>query len=467
MPGSETGKQRASRIVLDHYRKPDSLVRTKRAVAALVTVLTCSWVAWGLIDTPNGNLRYSHGPLSAVHEKFEANCSKCHIPYRPIKREAWITSLPGWEPSSAGQCQSCHQGPVHHANASGDSLEDCAACHPDHRGRTADLNRVSDTMCTNCHANLANHMKGHSKFRQSLDNVGSFAERHPEFRSLKSDPGRIQFNHKIHMTAGLRATPDDRVTTTLRDLPDPHRGKYQQADQMLDDLVQLKCSSCHAKRRDLDDQANDAGGDYEPVTYETHCAICHPLSYEPGSAKTLSHGLSPMEMREFLGREYAKQSAGRPAQGTRHAPRRPIPGHRDSSRQTPVDSAGWVEAKVEKAQRHLNQVVCSHCHEYQQEDRMDWAPVAKAQIPEVWFQHAHFDHVDHREMKCRDCHAQAYPDDSRAAETAQVVMIAGRDTCLECHGPSASVSGQPNQSARYDCAGCHKYHGREAHFGIH
>ena len=75
------------------------------------------------------------GPLSKAHADLESDCSKCHAPF---KREA-----------QAALCLACHD----HANVAADlkaktgfhgrspavAGSDCRACHPEHKGRDADI----------------------------------------------------------------------------------------------------------------------------------------------------------------------------------------------------------------------------------------------------------------------------------------------------------------------------------------
>src|SRR6516162_5173070 len=82
-----TGKQRASRIPLDYFARPDWLERGKLRWAALALVLPIGWLASGLLRSDQGQLRYSRGPVAAVHAAWEDKCTVCHVPFQPITGE--------------------------------------------------------------------------------------------------------------------------------------------------------------------------------------------------------------------------------------------------------------------------------------------------------------------------------------------------------------------------------------------
>src|SRR5207248_9653356 len=63
----ETGKQRAVRIPLDYFKQADALTRWKLRFTALALVLALGWWAIGFVMTDEGRLRYSRGPVAAVH----------------------------------------------------------------------------------------------------------------------------------------------------------------------------------------------------------------------------------------------------------------------------------------------------------------------------------------------------------------------------------------------------------------
>src|SRR5207248_7753725 len=98
------------------------------------------------------------------------------------------------------KCIHCHAGRVHHRNQLDD--RSCACCHRDHQGRDHSLVRIPDSDCTSCHADLGNHIQRGPVSLAVNEHVTRFAEvPHPAFRSIKTDPGKLKFNHKLHLTA--------------------------------------------------------------------------------------------------------------------------------------------------------------------------------------------------------------------------------------------------------------------------
>ena len=112
---------------------------------------------------------YSSGPMTKAHAMFGDDCAKCH--------ESDPSGSRFWLGSSDAKCIACHetQAVTHVVHPSGQSVQrkydgdlrvvsginketrmsgSCAACHIEHRGPDNDLRRVSDGVCTSCHANL-------------------------------------------------------------------------------------------------------------------------------------------------------------------------------------------------------------------------------------------------------------------------------------------------------------------------
>src|SRR5438128_807872 len=80
----ETGKQRAARIPLDYYKRPDDLVRRKLRLTLIMFLLSTACLAGGLLFSNHGQQLYSRGPVAAVHATWEENCDACHSPFHPL-----------------------------------------------------------------------------------------------------------------------------------------------------------------------------------------------------------------------------------------------------------------------------------------------------------------------------------------------------------------------------------------------
>lgn len=230
-----------------------------------------------------------------------------------------------------------------------------------------------------------------------------------------------------------------------------------------------------------------------PVEFERHCAACHVLPYEgaataqaDATATFMPHGLDAEGLRHFLESTFLDRAAA----SDPHLLDRPI------TQQDPLPAAP-AAAPVEETLRTavVGQVataqtfvrgMCEKCHDVEAAavaaDRSllgpaaaalnaGWFRVAPTRVPEIWFAKAKFNHQPHRGYDCRLCHAAAYPDDVATGLTAgspldnDVVMIAGRESCTECHAPSRYDAATKTMvgGVRFDCVECHGYHGLGPH----
>ena len=172
--------------------------------------------------------------------------------------------------------------------------------------------------------------------------------------------------------------------------------------------------------------------------------------------KVVPHGLSPTAIREivegtYLG-EYVKEN---PTLLQKKIERLPVPSLTQPASDS-VEAKDWVKEKTGRAERHLL-TVCGHCHQDAPAGEPHLVPVKPANIPNVWLQHARFDHNSHRNVdptksaieQCNVCHAKA-----STSMDSQDVLILNREKCLECHGP-LSADGKRG-GARADCVECHR-----------
>jgi predicted CXXCH cytochrome family protein len=482
MPDRETGKQRAVRIPLDYYKRPDRLQRWKSRLGGLALIAAVAWPVLGLVPGAGRAVQrsYSRGPVAAVHATWESDCNACHTPFTPIGGGGWAVHTLGVSPDGSARCRTCHAGPVHHAKELPRDLA-CASCHHDHRGREASLVRVADADCTQCHADLAPHYAGNSlKYQDRVDN---FTTDHPDFKPAAGpDPGKLKFSHARHMAAGMLLPGGERGAFTLADIADPaerERYRRQQSDPKAPKStpVQLQCASCHVTdaadlglaRRDLNGLPAAAvlpsrrNGDYMlPISYESNCKACHPLSFERknpndsrSGAVTVRHGLQPKEIKEFLEGHYtALALKGNAKVFQQFVPTRPLPGKLLSKEKATLLQA--IQDKVERAQTQifLGRQTCGECHHYEPaKEGVIPKRILAPHVPDVWFTHAVFNHAAHRAVKCLDCHAGATTS-KRAAD----VLIPQRDICLNCHAPQTGSGDNRRGGARYDCVECHRYH---------
>ncbi|MCI0460753.1 MAG: cytochrome c3 family protein [Gemmataceae bacterium] len=488
MANPESGKQRAGRIPLNYFRKPNRLERWKNRLAVGALVVAVAWPLLRFVRRNEGRTDYMRGPVAQAHAFIEADCHRCHVPFTPISGPSLAKDVFGSSHSSSVKCRECHMkdGGPHHTSQ--DREPACASCHRDHQGRNFSLVRVPDSDCTQCHANLHPNP---NKFA----NVTRFAQgSHPDFRSVKSDTGKLKFNHALHMAAGMNGSK-----WTLRKLGEEHRERYagekpkgkdgSWTEEQLNKPIQLSCTSCHAsdpadlglKRGDLTGLPEAAlmperrGGAYMlPITYENQCKACHPLTVpsntdDPKSPRLeVPHRLQPFPLHEYLRGLYTRQFVDlekHPGLLEQFVPTRPLPGKFPAAveRKTARDLIDTQVLNAEKVLFKEGKQTCSECHYY--EGRVSAAGALKSgvaprdltivpgEVPSVWFKHARFDHAAHRALDCRECHQKA-----DTSTSSKEVLIPGMDNCLQCHAPRTGSGAQARGGARFDCVECHRYH---------
>ena len=471
MPMRETGKRRAQRIPLDYYKRPDGILRWKLGLSALALVLAMGWWATGLeirgggiASSPAGNLRYSKGPLANVHEAWDARCDACHRPFATIDDKRW--SPPGIvsKTTSDHQCQACHAGPAHAATQKASDVKSCAGCHIDHRGRDVSLVRLPDNECTNCHADLGSHRDGPGSSKPEIANrIASFATDHPPFSNEKAgatDPGRLAFNHALHLSPGLSRAPGGRDAKTLAYIADPKlRERYRLKGQADDSPIRLECASCHVA--DAGDSRSGGSGRSSgdtmlSINYENQCKACHALNVDPRSPEVVvPHGLQPAEVTRYLSDAYAglflRDNAKLLGQ---MVPSRPFPGRRLAPEEETVKAQ--VDGAVAKAESVLygGKTTCLECHNPGTPAGVKPATIEAPKVPDVWLARSRFDHSAHRGVGCLDCHAKA-----PTSVVSTDILLPGIESCRTCHAPaSRSATGEMTGGVRHDCAECHKYH---------
>ena len=302
------------------------------------------------------------------------------------------------------------------------------------------------------------------------------------------------------------------------------RQRYLPAGGHDTDPIQLSCNSCHEFAPSLAPgdmrlvsgllSASAPGAYALPVEFERHCAACHVLPYEGASVAQsqdqtqpankpviqavvaaahsdatdafMPHGLDAEALRHFLESTFLDRAAANDPQLLDRpiAPQAPLPA---APAAAPVEETlrAAIIGRIATAQTFARGT-CEKCHAVEAAavaaDRSllgpaaaalsaGWFRVPPARVPEIWFTKAKFNHQPHRGYDCRLCHAAAYPDDVATGLTAgspldnAVVMIAGRESCTECHAPSRYDAATKKMvgGVRFDCVECHGYHGLGPH----
>jgi hypothetical protein len=515
MPITE-GKQKASRIPLDYYKHPDPLVRWKRLLAWGLAAVTVVWIGSSFLFGSKGILgqhRFSHGAVAVAHKPIENDCAACHADF----------GLFAGKDSVDKKCQTCHLEPprdVHHESQKADMTPNCGRCHSDHHGLDFNLVRTTDRDCIVCHKDLPASMDGTPKYAAK---ISSFSENHPEFSVLGAsgkrillseakahdqDPGKLKFNHKYHMTEGIVLAAGGKGLTVGEILSAEQQTRFSNG-RGKKELVQLACANCHetetlpelskdnwpnpetdrkgweeavqkffAAKQDARGRLSSGellpprktGKYMKPISYDNHCAGCHPLLFDP-NVGPVEHGLKLDALETELKRIYEAEYAKSPANlVTRSQSFLPLPGKRLTAEEP---SRALIVEKVEQAKRALlpGKRACGECHTDDKGEALTVAStsIASPDVPVIWLKHARFDHAAHdtKGIDCRVCHQEAYPStekDLLAAyhlprKGAEKVMIEGIDNCKQCHSSSPKEEfADRGWQARQDCTECHSYH---------
>jgi hypothetical protein len=463
-----TGKERSAWVSLHYWRQGG---RGKWLAAG---VCAGAGAVWMVVCFARGSWHApaSPGPVHAVHAAWENDCAACHPGFlTPATDRNGLRRWLGDRDSADGLCQECHLGPPHHADRepAGD-VPGCAGCHLDHQGRTAALARPADQACTRCHQHLPAHTRDGTGYGDDRDQIAHFTS-HPEFRlgskgkrevlGEANDPGKLKFNHRLHLTPGQKYDPKDRGGWTLGQVPSELRARYramQPEDRRKDtDLVELKCASCHqldatdspAAGPGVNVPLARASGDYVlPVTYDQHCKACHPLTFNPSLPKvSVPHHLQPADVGRFLTGVYVAELVKDADLAKKLTSGRPLPKVNVSREEK--EARARVAGHVGRAEQYLyaGKSTCGLCHHFERGpgERLPRRIVPTA-VPQVWYPHAKFSHRAHRAVDCLQCHEKA-----TTSIVSTDVLLPGVENCQKCHSPDRG-------GVRHDCVTCHQYH---------
>ena len=222
---SRTTKKLAKRIDLQYFTRPHVFRRWRFWLSVAVPVIALGWFVTQRAQ--GGQKVYSSGPLAASHAVFTQQCSLCHV----ARAGNFATQV------SDEACLNCHDAPAHHANQS--FTPACSSCHVEHKGPRL-LSATSDSSCSQCHADLQTR-DGQPHYVASIK---KFAGGHPEFSPLRTgrrDPGKIKFNHYIHLQRQLMGPNNTRVEMSCDDCHRIMKGN--------EDGRMRRALMCHARER--------------------------------------------------------------------------------------------------------------------------------------------------------------------------------------------------------------------------
>lgn len=431
-----TAKQRAQRIDLNYFKHSHGLKRWRILLSLALPLAAVVWVS--AFAATGSRTPYSAGPVSSAHAFAETRCEVCHTgpidprTPRPARSDSRTPRAPrplfrAHTPDAA--CTSCHDAPAHAVNQT--PPQPCAACHMEHRGRVQ-LAKMSDTFCTECHGDLKTTHGDPAVARR----VGAFPESHPEFAAVKpgaQDPGRLRFNHAVHMKDNLRGPAG---------------------------AEKLACAGCH--RPDVvpaagRDKKPATTGLMAPVNFQQQCARCHPLFFDERIDAAAPHA-TPTAVRAFVRQaldDYISRHPGdiaKPDSAFRRVPlnfpRPPEPPARNAEE--------WVTRRAAADERILWNKTCAECHERAAAGtspaQAAAAPPADPGLPSYapsnvtkrWMPRATFDHAPHLMVTCQGCHA------AEGSTKTSDVLLPGQAACATCHAPA--------RGAETRCFECHAYH---------
>lgn len=407
------------------YERAYALKRRYLSIGLLSLVSTLAALAFVSSLTLGGRLAaFRPGGLSRAHAAtVQANeCARCHVP---------------WRGATSERCGQCHAVAEHHPARS--ATPSCGDCHAEHRSAVL-LSQVPNRECAGCHQDI--HVDGREP--RFAKRVTDFTNDHPDFSvtlasgraplaslvAVAADPTPLRLNHALHLRAKLPRT------------------NGQAAEP-------LTCASCHALSTD--------GRGTVPISYEAHCAECHPLVFDTRFPPA-PHDSSQRVYEHILG---AYAAFDQPNELT-SAP--------DEERRLAIFSRSVTTLSLEEQVEQtaftvtdaLLRASCQKCHPWQSGVTAESAPIPGAaaaeawppevdppRLPQDWLPHARFSHARHRSVACLDCHPEA----SSSTSTADV-LIPGIAVCHECHGKARHAEAGRIEAATTLCVSCHAYHGR-------
>ncbi len=424
---SRTTKKLAKRIDLQYFARPHPFRRWRFWLSVAVPVVALGWLVTQRAQ--GGQKVYSSGPLAASHAVFTQQCSLCHL----VRTGSFSQHV------SEQACLACHDAPAHQANQT--FTPDCSSCHVEHKGARL-LSVTSDSSCSRCHADL------HTREGQAhyVASITAFAGKHPEFaavRSGKLDPGKVKFNHYVHLQAGLMGPNNARVNLACDDCHRtaggnegwPYAGPIDEATST---NLAIGVREGHGVVR---------RGYMVPPAFAQHCAGCHTLQFDSRFGSEQAPHEKPEVVHAFLLRRFGEYIAVHP--GAIHEvnpPDRQIP-ERARLPRVARNASEWVQIRTEDAEWLLWSKTCKQCHILSSSGG-PLPEVAKADITTRWLPHAQFDHQAHQMVTCTSCHTKT----SGSRETSDV-LLPSITTCQQCHRED-----KPKEAAEGRCFECHQYH---------
>lgn len=379
---------------------------------------------------------WTSGPLHPVHNvAIGDDCGACHeVPFQKVQDTA---------------CVACHAElvdhyPDTHYAASSVTTERCAVCHVEHN-EPSFLIVEADGLCVDCHADpsILSDGPGHMQAVTGFD-----TDNHPKFEVALLTPEATSAGTGLSFSWGIKEALLDGATETSN-LKFPHDLHLDpDAVQTVQEGRGMECGDCHTLTADDEH--------FEPVTMEAHCQNCHELTFDRSAPnRQLPHG-QPTEVIQVMQGHFALQFAN-PKQRKSGGRRMP---DRRGGRGADCSGSAFECAQQSTEVAVLNQFTrsgCITCHvveETESEDIYTRYQVHPIRLSHDFIPTAIFDHRSHFTQKdaqgdaaCLTCHS------ATVSETSADLMIPGILNCNQCHSDRNTADTVP-----LDCINCHQYH---------
>ena len=377
------------------------------------------------------------GPMSRAHAGLAEDCSACHL--RPF------------EMTTNESCLNCHAEVAQHGDVADHPVLEldnfrCAACHKEHVGGEAPIERAS-TICTDCHLNLKSMSP-----ETTLLNVGDFGTEHPQFRptlvtgveSIDGDLVPVTVRAPLDAQYPLKEVSGLKFPHNVHLNKDGVRGLGRASDKTWD----MGCNSCHVAEAD--------GSLMRPIEMERDCGYCHELTFKPDNVdilRELPHA-KPAQVSEIIHDYYSARvlEGGVTIPGAPEgARRRPGTNLSDEDR---AQSLEWASQQAENELKGIMETrLCGDCHVAEKDAEPDARGrsvynVQGALLQRHWMPKSLFEHGPHFAMDCISCHEA-----TKSTESSDVLMPR-IEICQDCHlGEQAG-----DASASSECLACHGFH---------
>ena len=459
---SRNGKQRAQRIDRQYHTLADRFVQRNRWFGVIGFLAAIAYSSW--LFSSRGALQVSTGDLSRAHFAWnKTGCENCHLPFLPIRKDAFGGEVPETISQNNHTCNStCHSVTDHFGRQTNPKVlasESCSSCHREHLGLNRRLVDVADNDCVRCHLKLEKIAVVTNTQFASVSNFSN-SDGHPvfPFEKLGKDPGTIKFSHTQHLRLGQPKKPGDRTEKHIGNIPEKYRKQYQ--DRLgAGDLIQLRCSDCHERDVALpgyeelesfspvlkDGRMGVRSNShmlYKPIEYEKHCVACHDLG-------GVEHGLDRVQTQAAI-------ESLMPVRLFESLKRRGI-------------ESKLTDVEIEGHSIRLNSLLtdkaegCIKCHS--SAEATSSSIVQASNIVSRWLKDATFTHGAHLMVSCKDCHSAAYVQHERSIDSemdASQIMIPGITSCRACHVQDAQERSSQFANNKHvvsaDCVDCHRYH---------